>query len=224
MTNKNWERPEVEYYQQTIRSKIPGYDLIYEQMLAIMKTHFIPQDILIVGAGGGQELHVLGEQYPQATYTALDPSRRMLELAKQRMNNRSLKIDWQQITIDKLSSEKEYDMVTCHLILHFLKEEKAAVINQISQRVKAGGILFISAIVEEEKDNTLPYWLQHMQLYNVSASDCKKFEESFDKTTHPLSASLLLQALNANGFETVLPYFKSYAMEAYVAKKERKGW
>ncbi|MFD1413756.1 class I SAM-dependent methyltransferase [Oceanobacillus jeddahense] len=222
MINTNWDNSQIQYYQDTIRRKIPGYDLIYEQMLAIIETNFIPQDILIVGAGGGQELYVLGKKYPETAYTALDPSCRMLELAKQRVDNMLLKVDWQETTLDKFHCEKEYDIVTCHLMLHFLKEEKAAILNQISQRVKAGGLLFISAIVEEEKkDSTLPFWLQHMRLCNVPAPDWEHFATSFDKTTHPLSASLLYQVLKDNGFEVILPYFKSYAIEAYVAIKGR---
>ncbi|MBM7542267.1 class I SAM-dependent methyltransferase [Amphibacillus cookii] len=219
MKNTNWNSPTVQKYQQTIRNKIPGYDLMYEQMLAIIEASLAPQELLIVGAGGGQELLILGNRYPQAFYTALDPSENMLELARKRISYVSLKVDWQETTLDNISIKKQYDVVTCHLVLHFLKEEKEAFLEQISKKVKPEGLLFISAIMEEEKTKTLPFWIQHMKFYNISVADCERFAASFNKTTHPLPTSMLQKILQRNGYETIIPYFKSYAIEAYVAKK-----
>ncbi|WP_017473190.1 class I SAM-dependent methyltransferase [Amphibacillus jilinensis] len=222
MKSANWNSPTVKKYQQAIRNKIPGYDLIYEQMLAIIEASLAPKKVLVVGAGGGQELLILGNRYPQAFYTALDPSEIMLELARKRISHVALKVDWQETTLDNLSDKKEYDVVTCHLVLHFLKEEKEAFLEEISKKVKVGGLLFISAIMEEEKTKTIPFWLQHMKFYNISVADCERFATSFNKTTHPLSPSLLQKVLQRNGYETIIPYFKSYAVEGYVAKRGAK--
>ncbi|UII56580.1 class I SAM-dependent methyltransferase [Cytobacillus spongiae] len=215
----NWDRKDALDYQQTIRYKIPGYDLIYEQMVAIIKATKKPEDILVVGAGGGQELVTLSTVFPNVRYTALDPSIQMINLAKARLSNPSLRINWYVTELREVTEQVNYDVITCHLMLHFLKEQKNF-IRDVSNRLKPGGLCFISSIIaEEESQSTNRFWQQHLRNNRVPNEAIDQFQSSLGKTTHPVSTELLHQWLKEEDFFQVIPYFKSYFVEAFVAIK-----
>lgn len=81
----DWQNPIVSSYQNTIRQKIIGYDLIYDMMTEILYSYPTIESMLIVGAGGGQELFSLGKAFPFSHFTAVDTSEIMLQLARKRM-------------------------------------------------------------------------------------------------------------------------------------------
>ena len=81
----------VDGYDDHIRKLIPGYELIHLQVNAILKTYLPEQaNLLIVGCGTGYELQYLAEQFPQWTFTAIDPAITMLEKAKSHIEDLGL--------------------------------------------------------------------------------------------------------------------------------------
>ncbi|WP_010491124.1 hypothetical protein [Paenibacillus elgii] len=68
----SWDHPEVERYEETIALKIPGYAHMYEMTDRLIAAHLSttqPNEgdraakLLIVGAGGGQELVTFGSRH-----------------------------------------------------------------------------------------------------------------------------------------------------------------
>lgn len=124
---RDWEHPDVQHYETTIAAKIPGYPLLYDIMEQLLSAHLggeTPADLLIVGAGGGQELITLGAQHEHWRLTGIDLSTAMLELARQRMQRTELaaEITLQQSTVDELDKNKLFDAATCMLVLHFSRK------------------------------------------------------------------------------------------------------
>ena len=78
----------VASYDDHIRKLIPGYELVHQQIEAILSTE-LPETahILIVGCGTGYELSYLLEQHPDWTFTAIDPSAAMLEQVSKNLNS-----------------------------------------------------------------------------------------------------------------------------------------
>ena len=72
----------VANYDEHIRKLIPGYELVHQQIDAILTTH-LPEiaHILVVGCGTGYELSYLLQRHPNWIFTAIDPSATMLEQA-----------------------------------------------------------------------------------------------------------------------------------------------
>ncbi|RCW65822.1 class I SAM-dependent methyltransferase [Saliterribacillus persicus] len=215
----DWNSQNAENYSRTIPQKIPGYELLYEQMIAIIQVILKPTKILVVGAGGGQELLTLGKIFKDVKYTAVDPSRKMLNLAQARLTDISIQVDWFESELAAVPITERFEVITCHLMLHFL-EEKQALVEELGKRLKPGGLCFISCIIREEKEeNTLPFWQQHMKNNGIANEEIEQFGVSLDKTTYPALPSDLYKWLNDAGFVTIIPYFKSYAIVAYVAIK-----
>lgn len=93
-----WESPEAANYAASISAKIPGYANLYEMGAGLLRaalnaraaeTEAETADrqprILIVGAGGGQELETFGRAEPDWRFVGIDPSAVMLEQARRRI-------------------------------------------------------------------------------------------------------------------------------------------
>lgn len=137
---QSWHNPTVYTYQQTIRQKIIGYDLIYDLMTNMLQNVPCKERMLIVGAGGGQELQTLGRTFPLTKFTAVDTSSSMLQLAKQLINqlHLPLDIDWHSTDIHSLKIDEPFDIAVCHLVLHFLEglDEKKALLKKNCRKFK----------------------------------------------------------------------------------------
>ena len=78
----------VEGYDEHIRKLIPGYEVIHQQVDAILQLVLPPNAhiILIVGCGTGYELEYLLKRHPNWKFTAVDPSLTMLQKLRNRLN------------------------------------------------------------------------------------------------------------------------------------------
>lgn len=143
---KDFNHPKVvEHYDHHIRQLIPGYELVHLQLQAILKTRL--QDnakILIVGCGTGYELSYLLEQFPKASFVAIDPSLEMLEKAKKNIHNQTQleRIEFLHVDTSGLTSFQSYfDVALSILVAHFVpSEEKQTFINDIAQSLQNCGI------------------------------------------------------------------------------------
>ncbi len=87
-TAMSWDHPDVKRYEKTFSLKIPGYFHLYDMTDRLMTAQLhggnSSFDVLIVGAGGGQEIVTLGSRHESWTFTGIDPSAQMLGIAKSR--------------------------------------------------------------------------------------------------------------------------------------------
>ncbi|QDQ00526.1 class I SAM-dependent methyltransferase [Lysinibacillus fusiformis] len=225
---QSWHNPTVYTYQQTIRQKIIGYDLIYDLMTNMLHNHPCTDRMLIVGAGGGQELLTLGRTFPTTKFTAVDTSSSMLQLAEQQIGQLHVPLDvvWHATDLSSLKMNEPFDIATCHLMLHFIEDlhEKKALLKKIADSLKDGAVLFVSSINADLTALTFKHQLRHWQssmLQNgISQNDWQRFEQSFCMTTHPIKLETLIDLLQEVGFTTVIPYFKTHMIDALIATKE----
>lgn len=223
----NWNDNSVSTYQQSIRQKIIGYDLMYDMMANILHNFSTPQKILVVGAGGGQELLTLGESLSSAHFMAVDTSKVMLELAAKQIDSLpyALNIEWLETDLLTLNIKELFDVATCHLVLHFIKEidQKKAMLQKIADSLKEDGVFFISSINADLNSSAfkhqLHYWRSSMIPNGISENHWQRFEQSFGMTTHPIKLELLIDLLKEVGFTTIIPYFKTHMIDALVAIK-----
>ncbi|KOY83809.1 class I SAM-dependent methyltransferase [Lysinibacillus macroides] len=223
----NWDNPSVSTYQQSIRQKIIGYDLIYDMMANIIDNFPTTHKILVVGAGGGQELLTLGKSFPSVHFTAVDTSKVMLEIAAKQIDSLpyALTIEWLERNLLSLNSKELFDVATCHLVLHFMKDldQKRDMLQKIADSLNHNGVLFISSINTDLSSQTfkqeLYYWRSSMLHNGISEDHWQRFEQSFSTTTHPITLELLINLLKEAGFTTIFPYFKTHMIDALVAIK-----
>ncbi|OBY77068.1 SAM-dependent methyltransferase [Paenibacillus sp. KS1] len=230
----DWDNPAVYQYEQTIPLKIPGYASLYEitnRLLSAQGKVGESSDILIVGAGGGQECVTLGAEHEDRTFTGIDLSERMLEIAARRVEAAGLKqrVTLIQGTIENLPPGRLYDAATCMLVLHFIQglSAKLQLLHGIAERLKPGAPLFLSSINGEPGttafDLQMRTWVRHMQDNGVSREETAKFAESIGTTYDPIPAIQVQELLKGAGFEQVSSYFGVYLIDAWVSIQAKQS-
>ncbi|HDR7668116.1 Uncharacterized protein BCZB5J_04556 [Bacillus cereus] len=228
----SWNDRTVHTYERTIPLKIPGYFTLYEMvnhfLLTTLPKENMNPNLLVIGAGGGQEILSIGKQNSNLSFTGVDPSESMLQLAKKRIENESVQnhIDFVHGTIHSLLTNPLFDAATCMLVLHFIPtiEEKQELLNEISNRLKSGAPFFLSTI------NGVPHtsmfsaqlnaWRNHMMQNQIPLEDWNRFENSFETEIFPISETNLLTIMEECGFTQITRFFTSFLIDGYVAFKQ----
>lgn len=221
-----WQHPKAFEYNDTIRKRIIGYEHIFQLMADQVTVQAAPHNMLIVGAGGGQELVTMANACPQLQFTAVDPSSNMLELAKMRLAAEQITADVNYIadTLEQVPVTQSYALASCHLVLHFLTTvQKKSLIETIAAHVEEGATVFFSSINIEMNtarfEKILDAWGVAMLRNGVTEKQWHAFRASFGESCFPLPTEDMIALYEAAGFHEIELYYKAYAIEAYRMKK-----
>ncbi|ETT55101.1 tRNA (cmo5U34)-methyltransferase [Paenibacillus sp. FSL R7-269] len=225
-----WEQADGDQYIQSISRKIPGYQLQYDLMDTLLTARLDKREkprLLVVGAGGGQEILKLGLNHPAWSFSGLDTSQRMLQAAQQRLGVAGLldRVELHHTETSTWNCTRAYDAATCMLVLHFLqgRTNKLALLRSIAARLQPGAPLCLSAICggpgSPEWQIQMAGWRLHMLGNGIPEEQWKTFEHSFGVTSHPLPAAEVEELLEEAGFMTVSRFFGAYLIDGWVAVK-----
>ncbi|ANY69750.1 SAM-dependent methyltransferase [Paenibacillus sp. BIHB 4019] len=226
----SWNDPQVEGYGRTISLKIPGYFMLYDMTDRLMNAMLGPereQDILVVGAGGGQEIVTLGGAHPAWRFTGVDPSARMLAIAEQRIRMERLEaeVTLHEGTADELPKDKLHDAATSLLVLHFIKglDQKRELLRSIAERLKPGAPLFIAAISCDRQEEAfavqMSAWQSHMLDNGIPLEDWERFAASIGAESDPVPPEQVEELLREVGFNHISKFFGSYLITGWFAVK-----
>ena len=126
----------VATYADDTPRKVPGLaDLHRMVMLLLSERAQQAAHILVVGAGGGMELKAMAEAQRDWTFTGVDPSAAMLDLARRNIEPFNDRIELIEGTVG--ASSGRFDGAACLLTLHFLdKSERLLTLKEIHRRLK----------------------------------------------------------------------------------------
>lgn len=223
-----WERPEADGYAGSIARKIPGYGWMYHMMDCFFTEWLSEREaarLLIVGAGGGQEIAVLGEAHKEWAFTGVDPSARMLDLAKKRVCGTELehRTTLLQGTVGELPDRELYDAGSCMLALHFVPglAEKRQLLRDIAARLRPGAPFVLASICGEPGSSAfelqMQCWRRHMLQEGIPEEDWERFAASFGQDSHPIPVEQVVALLEEAGFSVVTRYFGSFLVEGLLA-------
>jgi tRNA (cmo5U34)-methyltransferase len=132
-------------YEKNTRISVPTYDVLF----AMIQSYFRAQlgenaaSLLVIGAGGGNELSAWGPSNPKWRFTGIDPSEEMLKIAKHKAVQLGLesRVKFIQGTINDLPlPDSKFDAASCILVLHFINndQEKLKLLGSIKNHLKPG--------------------------------------------------------------------------------------
>ncbi|MHC1754782.1 MAG: class I SAM-dependent methyltransferase [Methanosarcina sp.] len=131
-------------YDEQRRKFIPCFGDFYGATVSVASADAENPDILDIGAGTGLLSAFLMERYPGASFTLIDISEKMLDMAKDRFRNNS-NIKYIAADYSKYDFVEKYDMVVSALSIHHLEdEEKKELYKKSYSMLKENGI-FINA-------------------------------------------------------------------------------
>ena len=154
-------------YDEQRRKFIPCFDDFYGATVSVASVDAKNPGILDVGAGTGLLSAFLMERYPEASFTLIDISEKMLDMAKDRFGNNS-NVKYIAADYSKYAFTEKYDMVVSALSIHHLEDkEKEELYKKSYSTLKANGI-FINA---DQVHGETPFienlnktkWRQHIE-------------------------------------------------------------
>lgn len=217
--------PDLDGYAALAEQFIPGRRAIF----AIVEASLLEllsdgaARILVVGAGGGEEILRLGLNNPQWSFVGVDTYQPMVELAQRRLAETPVGARSQvhAMTIDDLD-EKDFDAATCILTAHFVPDDgaKLAFFEAIRRRLKPGAPLAIVdgvGVAGEARTELLRrIWMRHAVLNGVSEEVAQSNAENFKKVA-VVSEERQEDLLTSAGFERLTPIFRGLAIKGWLA-------
>lgn len=217
--------PDLDAYATLAEQFIPGRRAIF----AIVEASFLellPQGaarILVVGAGGGEEILRLGADNPQWSFVGVDTYRPMVELAQKRLADTPVgaRSRVHAMGIDALD-ETGFDAATCILTAHFVPDDgaKLAFFKAIRSRLKPGAPLAIVdgvGVAGEPRTELLRrIWKRHAIRNGVAKEVAESNAENFGKVA-VVSEAREEDLLTSAGFAHLTPIFRGLAIKGWLA-------
>ncbi|KAA6449390.1 class I SAM-dependent methyltransferase [Bacillus swezeyi] len=224
--NMDWNHPDVYQYEKKIALKIPCYHMLYEMMdrLLTVRLDQGAARVMVVGAGGGQELLTLGRRHPDWLFTGIDTSANMLHLARQRLKIAGIQLnaDFIEGEVKQLERKHQYDAATCMLVLHFV-QDKRKFLQHIADRLAEGAPFFIAAIQGDLDSESFWWqmraWKEHMLANGIAEQEWERFADSIGRHSHPIPAEEVEAMLIESGFTNVTRFFSAYLIDGWFAVK-----
>lgn len=217
--------PDLDDYAKLAEQFIPGRRAIFAIVEAAL-LELLPQasaNILVVGAGGGEEILRFGENNPQWSFVGIDTYQPMVELARRRLAETPVGVRSrvESIAIDALE-EDGFDAATCILTAHFVPDDgaKLAFLTAIRARLKRGAPLAIVdgvGVAGEDRTELLRrIWKRHAVCNGVAPEVAESNAENFKKVA-VVSEEREEALLASAGFERLTPIFRGLAIKGWLA-------
>jgi tRNA (cmo5U34)-methyltransferase len=150
----------AQVYETNARISIPTYDAIFGMVQSYFRAELSGEgaSVLVIGAGGGNELSAWGPTNPEWIFTGVDISEEMLKIAQHKANQLGMSNRVKLIhgTINDLPKDAAaYDAASCILVLHFIDnmQEKLELLKSIHAKLKPGSP-FVLVSAYGDRDST----------------------------------------------------------------------
>lgn len=213
-------------YDDHIRKLIPGYELVHQQIDAIL-TAELPETahILVVGCGTGYELTYLLAHHPQWQITAIDPSRAMLEQAQNTIRSIAGAERVQFIQADTQSLES-LSLLMRHWPFWwriYSHAGQSRFFQDICQRLKPGGV-FLSYDLMQPETLAEQQVLQHVAVQQgLTVRQSEKMIAHLDDDFELVSAEQTKDVLTKVGFKSCRVYCQIMNYYGFCTKINETG-
>ncbi|KJH64079.1 class I SAM-dependent methyltransferase [Acinetobacter calcoaceticus] len=221
---KDFNSPKiVDGYDEHIRKLIPGYEVIHQQVDAILQSVLKPNShILIVGCGTGYELEYLLKRHPNWKFTAVDPSLTMLQKAQEQVEllGKSSQVTFVHGETSALPLENCFDAALSILVAHFIADDiKPAFFKDIYNRLKENTVLLTYDLMTCINPQQLQALRYLCLAQGLTEEQCQKMLERMAQDFFSLTTEGYIKLLQKSGFESVQSYAQVLTYQGFIAKK-----
>lgn len=217
-------------YEQQSRIALAGYDACHDLAACMLSAALgtgSQAHILVAGAGGpAQEITKAGRLEPNWRFTAVDPSRPMLDIAVARIAEAGMTERTTVILgrIDDLAEASVFDAATLIGVLHHLPgdEEKQEILQGIASRLKPGAPLILAGnhYAYAEQPLLLAAWGERWRMQGATPDEVKaKLGKILQGADPPHSEEAVARLLADAGFDKPLRFFTSLFWGAWISYK-----
>ena len=230
VANADFDKMKVtrEGYYDNMKT-IPGIEGSNRLLRAAFEAKVAPGGrILIVGAGGGREIGILGESPHSFQFVGVDPSVNMLAMAQEIIDERGFtdRARLHHGKIDVLPVEEEkYDGAILAFVMHFVPDKegeggKSALLNDIRARLKDGAPLFVSDISfdHDEFEGMKSTFMAQTALIGMEAATAERLVTSVFPNLPIISPARFRELATSSGFPTVIPLYRALWYTSWVVQ------
>lgn len=208
----------------------PVRDGLYFLLEAVLAP--LPDDarVLGVGVGTGTELAFLAARFPRWRFTAVEPSRAMLDLCRRRASADGFesRCTFHHGFLETLAIDEPHDAATCFLVSQFLLEPAArtALFGEIGARLRPGGILvnadLACEVTSPDYDTLLPIWLNRMSAAGAPPDALARARAAYAKDVAIVPAERIKSLVESAGFERPVQFFQAGLLHAWCARRDSR--
>jgi tRNA (cmo5U34)-methyltransferase len=212
-------------YSEGPPRQVPGYSSLH-RMVSLLLAERTPPDgrVLVLGAGGGQELKALAEAHSGWSFDGVDPSPDMLRLAEQVVGPHAARIQLHEGYIDD-APEGPFDAATSILTFHFIPhDQRLETVNQVRRRLKIGApfVLVHLSFPQTEPERSL--WIARHVVYGLSngtdPAHAESARQAISSRLTILSPEEEVTMLGHAGFSNVSLFYAGLSIKGWVAYAE----
>jgi tRNA (cmo5U34)-methyltransferase len=209
-------------YDRQRRDIIPNMDQIYTIMAELASSEVSGPEILDLGAGTGLLTKHLLKRYSRGSFTLIDLSEKMLNIAKERFED-ELNFKYHNQNYLECDFEGPFDIVISSLSIHHLEDiDKKYLYSKIYETLNEGGIFLnadqVLAPTPENEDIYLRNWWEKIETGSLTQAE-KKIIIDRMKMDKPASLHYNLKWLKNCGFKNVDVFYKYYNFCILYGKK-----
>ncbi|MET1014836.1 MAG: methyltransferase [Paenisporosarcina sp.] len=217
-------------YDKGIRRAMPSYDALFRMVQSFLRANVKDgANLLVVGAGGGNEIVTFGTANPTWTFTGVDPSEPMLEVALQKAKNEGMddRVSIHTGIIENVALTDQFDASTCLLVLHFVEtiEQKRSLLNKVREYLKPGAPFVLVTMYGDrskpEFDERMNLWKSiWLDLTDLEPEDVDAMEESVRELSF-IPAVQIEELLVEAGFERVSQFFSTTLFGGWICHSRK---
>jgi tRNA (cmo5U34)-methyltransferase len=161
--------------------------LVFGRKLQDAQTHFLPMldnatKVLIVGGGSGEVALLLAQRNEGVKITFVEPSLRMVEMARKRCHKYLDRIDFVTIPIEDFPTTANYDAVITGFFLDMFSDDMLPmIVDRLRRQLVAGGKLLATDFTKSpQNSHRLLLWVMYRFfriVSNISATDLPDWEK-----------------------------------------------
>ena len=212
----------VDGYDQHIRKLIPGYELVHQQILAILQAH-LPEDahVLIIGAGTGYELSYLLQAFPQCRFTVTELSQPMLDKAKSYVSqwNKDDRVNFILGSHTEFELIPQFDAVLSILVVHFIPfEHKLEFMRTARLCMKPNGIFLTFDLTQFSFEQEATSLKQICLMHGLRHKQVEAMQSRIQDDFYALTANETVELLNEVGFSQVHSFAQVLCYQGFIAQ------
>ena len=217
-------RPKGLRLYRELQRAIPGLEAMYALACATISARVPPGGrILVVGAGGGQELAGFGAGQHPLAITAIDPSSERLAMAQPAAEEAGLSdpVELLATRVEDLAIQTPFAAASSLLVMHQIDDDggKLAYLSAIRQRLADRGVLVHADVCldgPEELAALAPGFLHHAALAGIDAA-ATLFELEALARLPIVSAARTRELFSEAGFGSPREVFRSLWYRCWLA-------
>lgn len=214
-------------YDQQWAKLAPFRDGLHLLMASIFSR--LPHDarMLCVGAGTGAEIHFLAERFPAWTFVAVEPSPRMVDVAKARAVQHGFgdRCTFHTGYLETLPAGEPFDCATSLLVSQFLldRAERNGFFRTIANRLKPGGMLATSDLACDTEGphytSLLEVWLRTMTAAELSPERVQQMRIAYSRDVAILPGESVEALVASAGFDAPVQFYQAGLIRAWYCQR-----